>query len=176
MPTKCCWVIHGNLTSERKASPFPIIIHQSLNPAARALKRQALSYMHWSTRQAQNASTRRRGNHMLDHSRFQRDIDWRHRRLSLSTTHKSHWRTIGSASALPIIKSHLVNLKKKKAIIMLRALMLCFLRSFSGKKVECFLDHIETHSTNWKKDFVELYSTYRDPQPWRFNSPPEDSL
>ena len=29
-------------------------------------------------------SMRRRGNHMHDHSRFQRDIEWRHRRLSLS--------------------------------------------------------------------------------------------
>ena len=29
-------------------------------------------------------STRRRGNHMHDHSRFQRDIEWHHRRLSLS--------------------------------------------------------------------------------------------
>ena len=44
---------------------------------------------------------------MHDHSRFQRDIEWRHRRLSLSLSlspsHKSHSRTIGSASALPII-------------------------------------------------------------------------
>ena len=36
-------------------------------------------HMHSSTRQAQNASTRRptrrRGNHMHDHSRFQRDMD-----------------------------------------------------------------------------------------------------
>ena len=41
-------------------------------------------------------STRRRGNHMHDHSRFQRDIEWRHRRLSLSLSpsHKSHSRTI----------------------------------------------------------------------------------
>ena len=40
--------------------PFPIVIHQSLDPAARALKRQApCLYMHSSARQAQNASTRR---------------------------------------------------------------------------------------------------------------------
>ena len=34
--------------------------------------------------------------YMHDHSRIQRDIDWCHRclSLSLSTTHKSHWRTI----------------------------------------------------------------------------------
>ena len=56
--------------------PCPIVIHQSLDPAARALKRQApCLYMHSRTRQAQNASTRRQGNHMHDHSRFQRDID-----------------------------------------------------------------------------------------------------
>ena len=81
--------------------PFPIVIHQSLDPAARAIKHQApclYMHVHSSTLQAQNASTcrstRRRGNHMHDHSRFQYDIDWRHRRLSLSTTHKSHSRTI----------------------------------------------------------------------------------
>ena len=171
---------NGRLTSERKAYlPLPIVTHQSLDPAARALKRQAScllrgltseqsctrtldrqrTIMHSSTRQALNASTssvyakwywvnhgrltserqahqrmqslpsathrhssrpccssaqapsflsfslrvdafatRRRGNHMHDHSRFQRDIEWRHRRLSLSlslsTTHKSHSRTI----------------------------------------------------------------------------------
>ena len=42
--------------------PFLIVIHQSLDPAARALKRQApclYMHMHSSTRQAQNASTRR---------------------------------------------------------------------------------------------------------------------
>ena len=39
---------------------FPIVIHQSLDPAARALRRQApCLYMYSSTRQAQNASTRR---------------------------------------------------------------------------------------------------------------------
>ena len=93
MSTKWYWVIHGMLTSEHKASTlhFPIVIQQTLDPAARALKRQVPCrrlYMHSSTRQAQIrrrvGSTRRRGNHMHDHSRFQRDIEWRHRRLSLS--------------------------------------------------------------------------------------------
>ena len=121
--------------------PFPIVIHQSLDPAARALKRQApCLYMHSSTRQAQNASTRtvvwielwtrtfrsrrkncmhlnavflrrrkvrvhssiqttstvvgstrRRGNHMHDHLRFQRDIDdVTGISLSLSTTTTTH--------------------------------------------------------------------------------------
>ena len=45
------------------------------------------------------SSTRRRGNHMHDHSRFQRDINdvtgvSLSLSLSLSTSHKSHWRTI----------------------------------------------------------------------------------
>ena len=151
--------MNGRLTSERKAYlSLPIVTHQSLDPAARALKRQAScllrgltseqsctrtldrqrTIMHSNTRQALNASTRsvyakwmvlgksrqahqrtagspanakltfrypsslinhstpaaralkrqascllrvdafatrRRGNHMHDHSRFQRDID-----------------------------------------------------------------------------------------------------
>ena len=55
-------VIHGRLTIDQRTQSFhfPIVIHQSLDPAARALKRQApCLYMHSSTRQAQNASTRR---------------------------------------------------------------------------------------------------------------------
>ena len=39
--------------------PFPIVIHQPLDPAGRALKRRPCLYMHSSTRQAQNASTLR---------------------------------------------------------------------------------------------------------------------
>ena len=40
-------------------------------------------------------SAHRRGNHMHDHSRFQRDIDYvTGVSLSLSPSHKSHWRTI----------------------------------------------------------------------------------
>ena len=52
-------------------------------------------------------STHRRGNRMHDHSRYQRDIDWRHRRLSLSLyySQKSLTHNIGSASVLPIIGS-----------------------------------------------------------------------
>ena len=50
-------------------------------------------------------ATRRRGNHMHDHSRFQRDIEWRHGRLSLSLyySQKSLTHNIGNASAFPII-------------------------------------------------------------------------
>ena len=60
---------------------FPIVIHQSLDPAARALKRQAILVFTFTqaldrlrTRR-RVGSTRCRGNHMHDHSRFQRDID-----------------------------------------------------------------------------------------------------
>ena len=53
--------------------------------------------------------TRRRAVDMHDHSRFQRDIEWRHRHLSLSLSlyyysQKSLTHNIGSASALPIIQ------------------------------------------------------------------------
>ena len=68
---KWYWVNHGRLTSERKAYlPLPIVTHQSLDPAARALKRQASCLL-----RVDAFATRRRGNHMHDHSRFQRDID-----------------------------------------------------------------------------------------------------
>ena len=116
MPTKCCWVIKGSLTSERKTStsPSPFINHSTLL-LNRALKGQALClYMHFEVRALDRLRTRRRvgstrlrGNHMHDHSRFQRDInDVTCVSLSLyyyyysqnSLTHNK-----GSASALPII-------------------------------------------------------------------------
>ena len=89
--TKCCWVIHGSLTSKRKASTSPSsFINHSTLLLNRALKRQApCLYMHFEVRAldrlrvrvrtrrrvAAVGSTRRRGNHMHDHSRFQRDIN-----------------------------------------------------------------------------------------------------
>ena len=116
MPTKCCWVIHGSLTSERKASTSPSsFINHSTLLLNRALKRQAPCLcMHFEVRaraldrlktRRRVGSTRRRGNHMHDHSRFQRDInDVTGVSLSLSTSHKkSLTHNIGSASALPII-------------------------------------------------------------------------
>ena len=88
MPTKCCWVIHGSLTSERKASTSPLsFINHSTLLLNRALKRQTpclLRYMHFEVRALDRlrvrtrrrvGSTRRRGNHVHDHSRFQRDIN-----------------------------------------------------------------------------------------------------
>ena len=119
MPTKCCWVIHGSLTSERKAftSPSSFITHSTL-----LLKRQApCLYMHFEVRALDRlrvrtrrrvGSTRRRGNHMHDHSRFQRDIiDVTGVSLSLSLylSQKSLMHNIGSASALPIIKISIHN-------------------------------------------------------------------
>ena len=89
MPTKCCWVIHGHRESDQRTQSFhfPIVIHQSLDPAAQSsaqapssLSSHALRSS--STQQPQNTSTRmhigstrRRGNHMHDHSRFQHDIN-----------------------------------------------------------------------------------------------------
>ena len=52
MPKKCCWVIHGSLTCERKActSPSSFINHSTLL-LNRALKRQApCLYMHCEVR------------------------------------------------------------------------------------------------------------------------------
>ena len=119
MPTKCCWVIHGSLTSERKASTSPSsFINHSTLPLNRALKRQApCLYMHFEVRALDRlrvrtrrrvGSTRRRGNHMQDHSRFQRDINdvtgvSLSLSLSLYLSQKSLTHNIGSASALPII-------------------------------------------------------------------------
>ena len=91
MPTKCCWVIHGSLTSERKASTSPSgVVHQSLDPAAQSSAQApsslSLQVMHFEVRALDRlrvrtrqrvaiGSTRCRGNHMHDHSRFQRDIN-----------------------------------------------------------------------------------------------------
>ena len=89
MPTKCCWVIHDSLTSERKASTSPSsFINHSTRPCC-SIERSSAKLLVFtctkssSARQAQYrvrtrrrvGSTRRRGNHMHDHSRFQRDIN-----------------------------------------------------------------------------------------------------
>ena len=98
---------NGRLTSECKAYlPLPIVTHQSLDRSSA----QAPSFLSFTRRRF---ATRRRGNHMHDHSRFQRDIDWRHRRLSLSLSlslslyymysQKSLTHNIGNASAFPIM-------------------------------------------------------------------------
>ena len=61
---------------------FAIVIHQSLDPAARSsaqapssLSLHALRALDRLRTRRRVGSTRRRGNHMHDHSRFQRDID-----------------------------------------------------------------------------------------------------
>ena len=60
--------------------PSPIVIHQSLDPADRTLKRQApclyacTPALDRLRTRRRVGSTRRRGNHMHDHSRFQGDI------------------------------------------------------------------------------------------------------
>ena len=98
---------------------FPIVVHHSALLLNRALKRQALILftMHFEVRALDRlrtrrrvGSARRRGNHMHDHSRFQRDINDVTGVLSLSLSlspvslsQKSLTHNIGSASALPII-------------------------------------------------------------------------
>ena len=96
---------------------FPIVVHQSLNPAAQSSAQAPSSFtclykvMHFEVRALDRlrtrrrvGSTRRRGNHMHDHSRFQRDInDVTGVSLSLYLSQKSLTHNIGSASALPII-------------------------------------------------------------------------
>ena len=99
---------------------FPIVIRQSFDPAAQSSAQAPSSlYLHAlrssSTRQVQKASTRiigstrRRGNHMHEHLRFQRDItDVTGVSLSLYYyyySQKSLTHNIGSASALPIINA-----------------------------------------------------------------------
>ena len=97
--------------------PFPIVIHQSHSTLL--LERSSAKLLVFTctcTRALDRlrtrrrvGSTRRRGNHMHDHSRFQCDIKWRLSRLSLSLSlslyysQKSLTHDIGSASALPII-------------------------------------------------------------------------
>ena len=83
---------------------FAVVIHQSLDPAARSSAQAPSSLLSLHELRALTdrlrtrrrvGSTRRRGNHMHDHSRFQRDIDdVTGVSLSLSPSHKSHSRTI----------------------------------------------------------------------------------
>ena len=95
---------------------FPMVVHQSLDPAAQSSAQAPSSYclyMHFEVRALDRlrtrrrvGSARRRGNHMHDHSRFQRDINdvtGVSLSLSLSLSQKSLTHNIGSASALPII-------------------------------------------------------------------------
>ena len=82
-------------------------------------------YMHFEARALdrlrtrRRGSTRRRGNHMYDHSRFQRDINdvtGVSLSLSLYNSQKSLTHNMGSASAHPIIILALItNLKSKTA-------------------------------------------------------------
>ena len=65
-----CFINHSTLLLERSSAK---ILFFTCTPALDRLR------MRRSVR-----STHCRGNHLHDHSRFQRDIDWRHRPLSLS--------------------------------------------------------------------------------------------
>ena len=88
---------------------FAVVIHQSVDPAARSsaqapsslslLSLLSLHELRALTDRLSCRTRRRRGNHMHDHSRFQRDIDdvtgvSLSLSLSLSPSHKRHSRTI----------------------------------------------------------------------------------
>ena len=116
MPTKCCWVIYGRLTSERKASTSPSsFINHSTLLLSRALKRQApLLYMHFehSTGSERVDAKGRRAVEVIICmiTRDFRVISMTSQAslslsLSLSLSQKSLTHNIGSASALPIISS-----------------------------------------------------------------------
>ena len=116
---------NGRLTSERKAYlPLPIVTHQSLDPAARALKRQAScllrgltseqsctrtldrqrTIMHSSTRQALNASTRSvyAKWYWVNHGRLTSERQAHQRMQSLpSATHRHSSRPCCSSAQAP---------------------------------------------------------------------------
>ena len=111
MPTKWYWVIHGRLTSERKA--YTSHRHSSITrplPAAPALKHQAPCLMHEHSTGSERVDalglpaveviicmiTR-------DFSVISNDVTGVSLSLSLSLSQKSLTHNIGSASALPII-------------------------------------------------------------------------
>ena len=112
MPTKWYWVIHGRLTSERKA--YTSHRHSSITrplPAAPALKHQAPCLMHEHSTGSERVDalglpaveviicmiTR-------DFSVISNDVTGVSLSLSLSLSQKSLTHNIGSASALPIIR------------------------------------------------------------------------
>ena len=115
MPTKCCWVIHGSWPANAKL-PLPHHDSSIARPCCSSAQAPSSLSMHSSTRQAPRlrervnagvGSARRRGNHMHDHSRFQRDIDdvtGVSLSLYLSQTSWSLTHNTGSASALPVIR------------------------------------------------------------------------
>ena len=123
---KWYWVNHGRLTSERQAHQRtqPIVTHQSLDPAARALKRQAScllrgltseqsctrtldrqrTIMHSNTRQALNASTRSvyAKWYWVNHGRLTSERQAHQRTQSLpSATHRHSSRPCCSSAQAP---------------------------------------------------------------------------
>ena len=116
MPTKCCWMIHGSLTSERKASTSPSsFINHSTLLLNRALKRQAPCLYITCTSKFERST----GSERVDALGLRaveviicmitRDFSvismtsQASLSLSLSLSQKSLTHNIGSASALPII-------------------------------------------------------------------------
>ena len=69
-PSRSSFINHSTLLLERSSAKLLVFTCTRALDRLRTRRRVEL--------------TRRRGNHMHDHSRFQCDIDWPHRRLSLS--------------------------------------------------------------------------------------------
>ena len=116
MPTKCCWVIHGSLTSERKASTFPSsFIHTRRDPAAQSsaqapssLSLQCHALRSSSARQAQTLGQRAVEVIICMITRDFSVISMTSQAslslsLPLRVSQKSLTHNTGSASALPII-------------------------------------------------------------------------
>ena len=111
---KCCWVIHGSLTSERKASTSPSsFINHSTLLLNRALKCQAPCLYKSCTSKFERSTVSEservdalglRAVEVIICMITQRDInDVTGVSLSLSLSKKSLTHNIGSASALPIM-------------------------------------------------------------------------
>ena len=83
------FVRDGRLTSERKAYlPLPIVTHQSLDPAARALKRQASCLLRV------DAFATPANNHALEHSTGSERVDaFGLREMVLGKSRQAHQRT-----------------------------------------------------------------------------------
>ena len=116
MPTKCCWVIHGSLTRERKASTSPpSFINHSTLLLNRALKRQAPFSTCTSKFERSTGSELERVDALglraveVIICMITRDFSVKSMTsqaslsLSLYLSQKSLTHNIGSASALPII-------------------------------------------------------------------------
>ena len=131
MPTKCCWVIHGSLTSERKASTSPSsFINHSTRPCCSIERSSAKLLVFTCTSKFERSTCTGSESERVDAlgrraveviiCMITRDFSVISMTsqaslslsLSLSLSQKSLTHNIGSASALPIIFYYSGTLKK----------------------------------------------------------------